>query len=122
MWRGWGVGTYGPVCRVPVCARITQHSTLTLPPSLPPHPTTVRQRHAHPTHSILVTGGAGYIGSHTVLLLLEAGYQVVVLDSLVNSRYGLRPTDGWMLGWVHGAQRERERVGGITARILTDLT
>lgn len=37
--------------------------------------------------SILVTGGAGYIGSHTVLLLLEAGYQVVVVDSLVNSRW-----------------------------------
>lgn len=35
--------------------------------------------------SILVAGGAGYIGSHTVLLLLEAGYPVVVLDNLSNS-------------------------------------
>ncbi|WP_068322678.1 UDP-glucose 4-epimerase GalE [Polynucleobacter yangtzensis] len=33
----------------------------------------------------LVTGGAGYIGSHTALLLLEAGYHVVVLDNLSNS-------------------------------------
>lgn len=35
--------------------------------------------------SILITGGAGYIGSHTVLLLLEAGHRVVVLDNLSNS-------------------------------------
>lgn len=34
--------------------------------------------------SILVTGGAGYIGSHTVLALLDAGYVVVVLDDLTN--------------------------------------
>ena len=34
---------------------------------------------------ILVTGGAGYIGSHTCVELLEAGYEVVVVDSLVNS-------------------------------------
>ena len=34
---------------------------------------------------VLVTGGAGYIGSHTTLLLLEAGYQVVVIDNLSNS-------------------------------------
>ncbi len=33
--------------------------------------------------SILITGGAGYIGSHTVRVLLENGAQVVVLDSLV---------------------------------------
>ncbi len=37
--------------------------------------------------TILVTGGAGYIGSHTVLALLRAGYQVVILDNLV---YGHR--------------------------------
>lgn len=34
---------------------------------------------------ILVTGGAGYIGSHTVVELLEAGYDVTVLDNLSNS-------------------------------------
>ena len=34
---------------------------------------------------ILVTGGAGYIGSHTILLLLEQGYDVVVVDNLVNA-------------------------------------
>jgi UDP-glucose 4-epimerase len=35
--------------------------------------------------NILVTGGAGYIGSHTCLELLEAGYQVIVVDNLCNS-------------------------------------
>ena len=35
---------------------------------------------------ILVTGGAGYIGSHTCIELLEAGYEVVVLDNLCNSK------------------------------------
>ena len=35
--------------------------------------------------AILVTGGAGYIGSHTCVELLDAGYEVVVLDNLSNS-------------------------------------
>lgn len=34
---------------------------------------------------VLVTGGSGYIGSHTTLTLLEAGHDVLVLDNLVNS-------------------------------------
>jgi len=40
-----------------------------------------------PTPTILVTGGAGYIGSHAVLALKQGGYNVVILDNLV---YGHR--------------------------------
>ncbi len=36
--------------------------------------------------TILVTGGAGYIGSHAVIKLLEQGYGVVILDNLSNSK------------------------------------
>ena len=35
--------------------------------------------------NILVTGGAGYIGSHTVIELIKAGHDVVIVDNLVNS-------------------------------------
>lgn len=35
--------------------------------------------------SILVTGGAGYIGSHTCVELIQAGYEVIVADNLYNS-------------------------------------
>ena len=37
--------------------------------------------------SILVTGGAGYIGSHTCLYLIKKGYKIIVFDSLINSTY-----------------------------------
>ena len=36
-------------------------------------------------NTILVTGGAGYIGSHTCIVLLQAGWEVVVVDNLCNS-------------------------------------
>jgi UDP-glucose 4-epimerase len=39
------------------------------------------------TNTILVTGGAGYIGSHACLELLNSGYRVVVTDNLANSKY-----------------------------------
>ena len=35
--------------------------------------------------SILITGGAGFISSHTALVLLEAGHNLVVLDNFTNS-------------------------------------
>jgi UDP-glucose 4-epimerase len=61
---------------------------------------------------ILVTGGTGYIGSHTVVQLLQAGHEVVILDNLSNSKLsvvdrieritGKRPT------FVRGDIRDRD--------------
>ena len=36
--------------------------------------------------TILVTGGAGFIGSHTCVELLNAGYKVIIMDNFVNSK------------------------------------
>ena len=36
--------------------------------------------------SILVTGGTGFIGSHTCVELMNAGYDVIVMDNLSNSK------------------------------------
>ena len=47
------------------------------------------------THAVLVTGGAGYIGSHAVKALRGAGYDVVVYDNLV----GRARRDGGRRGW-----------------------
>ena len=35
---------------------------------------------------VLVTGGTGYIGSHTVVELLKSGHEVIVFDNLYNSK------------------------------------
>ena len=40
---------------------------------------------------VLVTGGAGYIGSHTCLALVERGHEVVIVDSFTNSSQGVVP-------------------------------
>ncbi len=37
--------------------------------------------------NILVTGGAGYIGSHTAIELLNAGHEIIVLDNFSNASY-----------------------------------
>jgi UDP-glucose 4-epimerase len=60
--------------------------------------------------TILVTGGAGYIGSHAVLALQEAGYDVVVLDNLV---YGHRDI-------AEGALKVKLVVGDTNDRDLLD--
>lgn len=38
-----------------------------------------------PSTTILVTGGAGYVGSHTIVELLGSGYNVVVVDNMCNA-------------------------------------
>ena len=39
--------------------------------------------------TILVTGGTGFIGSHTTVELINAGYKVVIVDNLSNSNAGV---------------------------------
>ncbi len=58
--------------------------------------------------SILVTGGAGYIGSHVVLACRDAGYQVVVLDDLSTGRRAAVPQD---VPLVEGDVGDRDLVG-----------
>ncbi|HZJ91569.1 MAG TPA: UDP-glucose 4-epimerase GalE [Thiopseudomonas sp.] len=70
--------------------------------------------------SILVTGGAGYIGSHTTLALLEAGHDVIVLDNLANSSLeSLRRVEricGKAATFIQGDIRDRELLDSIFAR------
>lgn len=69
---------------------------------------------------ILVTGGAGYIGSHTCVELLEAGYQVVVLDNLSNSsEESLRRVQkitGKTLKFVEGDIRSLDNLEAVFSR------
>ena len=39
---------------------------------------------------VIVTGGAGYIGSHTVVELIAEGFQPIIVDNLCNSRIRTR--------------------------------
>ncbi|MEM0089738.1 MAG: SDR family NAD(P)-dependent oxidoreductase [Nitrososphaerota archaeon] len=59
---------------------------------------------------VLITGGAGFIGSHTVDLLLERGYEVVVLDSLVEQVHHGRFPDYLpdSIRFVRGDVRDRK--------------
>lgn len=70
--------------------------------------------------SILVTGGAGYIGSHTVLALLEAGHEVIAVDNLVNSSLeSLRRVEricGKAATFIEGDIRDRGLLDSIFAR------
>jgi UDP-glucose 4-epimerase len=66
---------------------------------------------------VLVTGGAGYIGSHTCVELLQAGIHVVALDNLSNSREeSLRRVGeitGQGVGFFEVDLRDRETLGEI---------
>lgn len=64
--------------------------------------------------TILVTGGTGFIGSHTTVELIEAGYEVVVVDNLSNSRIevldGIEKITGVRPAFENVDLRDREAV------------
>jgi len=72
------------------------------------------------TSTILVTGGAGYIGSHTVVELLNADYGVIVLDNLANSdaKVFQRITEitGKAVEFVHGDIRDKDVLALLFSR------
>lgn len=74
--------------------------------------------------NILVTGGAGYIGSHTVVELIAAGHAVVVLDNLSNSSPEAIERAGELAGQaVHferGDVRDRQCLDQLFARHAID--
>jgi UDP-glucose 4-epimerase len=43
-----------------------------------------------PGETVLLAGGAGYIGNHTTIEIVAAGYSAVVIDNLVNSSRGYK--------------------------------
>lgn len=66
---------------------------------------------------ILLTGGLGYIGSHTAVQLLNAGYDVVVVDNLSNSEEGVREKieliTGKEITFVNADIRDKEKLSKI---------
>lgn len=74
---------------------------------------------AAPRSRILVTGGAGYIGSHTVVELVNAGYAVTIVDNFSNSRL-VRARTRWSLATTRtmatASEGEGERITGFNAR------
>lgn len=73
---------------------------------------------------LLVTGGAGYIGSHTVLELLQAGHDVVVLDNLCNGSLEalqrIQAIAGRSLQFVQGDIRDRALLDRLFAQQQVD--
>ena len=61
-------------------------------------------------NTVLITGGAGYIGSHAVLAFQEANYSVVVLDDLSTGRRASVPAD---MPFVQGNAGDRELVDNL---------
>ncbi len=74
--------------------------------------------------AILVTGGAGYIGSHTCVELLNAGYEVVVLDNLSNSSEKslerVEALTGKKVTFYKGDILDRERLNEVFANETID--
>lgn len=74
--------------------------------------------------NVLVTGGSGYIGSHTCVQLLEAGHQPIILDNLCNSKSSVVETIAQLTGksvaFYQGDIRDRDLLDQLFATHTID--
>src|SRR5258707_15602052 len=74
--------------------------------------------------TVLVTGGLGYIGSHTCVALAGAGYRLVVIDNLSNAKQSvlprLRELSGADIEFHRADLRERDALEKIFSAIAID--
>lgn len=73
---------------------------------------------------LLITGGLGYIGSHAVVAFEQAGYQTVIIDSLVNRSMevlkGIKKILGYTPDFYEGDIRDRKILETIFERYSFD--
>ncbi len=74
--------------------------------------------------SVLITGGTGFIGSHTAVVLLAAGYEVILYDNLSNSRGDVVERIARIAGrtphFVEGDVRDRQQLASVFAGARID--
>ncbi len=74
--------------------------------------------------TILITGGTGFIGSHTAVVLLAAGYEVILYDNLSNSRGDVVERIARITGqtprFVEGDVRDRDQLASVFAGTRID--
>ena len=74
---------------------------------------------------VLVTGGAGYIGSHTLVCLLDQGYEVVVYDNLINASAEalsrVEKLTGKTIDFVQGDVRDTDSLDDLFATRSIDM-
>lgn len=75
---------------------------------------------------ILVTGGTGYIGSHTCVELIQAGYEVVIIDNLCNSSesviHSIQSITGKLIQLIKLDLRDKPSLETVIQQISPDLT
>ena len=69
--------------------------------------------------SVLVTGGAGFIGSHTVVELAKAGYRPVILDNFSNSEESVIPRIESIVGSKVSTRRGNSSDRNLLANIFS---
>src|SRR5258706_2535085 len=84
-----------------------------------PIPLKPKSERAQTAMKVLVTGGAGYIGSHTCVELMQTGHEVVILDNFCNSHAAVVERIGRIGGKTPGVEEGDVRGTGAVPGVLS---